>query len=297
MNTILTFWFFALGAAVGSFLNVCIYRLPRDKSVNDPPRSFCPSCGHQLSWFDNIPLVSFFLLGRCCRHCGLLISWRYVLVETLTACLFALLYIRCNTWEGARWGVLMAYCVLIAALIASTFIDAEFFIIPDIITLPLALAGILWCGFFPELQTAPAFGEQAHISRGLAMYGRQANLGGFISAAISVAISGGVVYGLRAIGTLIFKREAMGIGDVKLMMMVGALLGWKLAICAFFIAPFFGVMFGIRQLITRKQSEMPYGPHLAAATILVMFFQDAVLPRFENYARAMAQLFQMIAGR
>ncbi|HRU07736.1 MAG TPA: prepilin peptidase, partial [Candidatus Brocadiia bacterium] len=109
---------FLFGSLLGSFLNVCIYRLPRDRSVFSPARSYCPICHQRIAWFDNVPILSWLLLGGCCRHCGTLISSRYAIVEALTASLFTLVY-AILVQRGETWGVIAAYEALLAVLIAS----------------------------------------------------------------------------------------------------------------------------------------------------------------------------------
>lgn len=144
---------FSVGAVVGSFLNVCIYRLPLDLSVNKPRRSFCPSCKNQLTWYQNIPLLSWLFLRGKCAHCGARISFRYFAVELLTALLF--LWV----WKTFSWDMAIAYWVFVSLLIAATFIDFEHFIIPDEITIGGTVAGIVASGIVPELMATPARGR------------------------------------------------------------------------------------------------------------------------------------------
>ena len=146
---------FALGAVVGSFLNVCIYRMPLDLSVNKPRRSFCPSCKKQLTWSENIPLLSWLFLRGKCANCGARIAFRYFAVELLTALLF--LWV----WKVFPWQVAIAYWVFVSLLIAATFIDFEHFIIPDEITIGGTVAGIVASLAVPELM------ETAHRGRAL----------------------------------------------------------------------------------------------------------------------------------
>lgn len=136
---------FVLGATVGSFLNVCVYRLPRDLSVNEPRRSFCPACKQQIPWHQNLPLVSWLVLRGKCAQCGSRIPVRYFVVELLTALLFL------AAWAAFPWPVALAYWVLIALLIAATFIDFEHFIIPDEITIGGVVAGLVASLVVPEL--------------------------------------------------------------------------------------------------------------------------------------------------
>jgi leader peptidase (prepilin peptidase)/N-methyltransferase len=144
---------FAVGAVVGSFLNVCIYRLPLDLSVNKPRRSFCPSCKKQLAWHQNIPLASWLILRGKCANCGAPIAFRYFAVELLTALLFLLV------WKTFPWPMAIAYWVFVSLLIAATFIDFEHFIIPDEITIGGTIAGVIACGIVPELMNTHARGH------------------------------------------------------------------------------------------------------------------------------------------
>ena len=148
--SVIAFW---VGAVVGSFLNVCIYRLPLDLSVNKPRRSFCPSCKKQLTWYQNIPLLSWLFLRGKCAYCGARISFRYFAVELLTALLF--LWI----WKTFPWDMAIAYWVFVSLLIAATFIDFEHFIIPDEITIGGTIAGIVASGIVPELMATPSRGR------------------------------------------------------------------------------------------------------------------------------------------
>jgi leader peptidase (prepilin peptidase)/N-methyltransferase len=144
---------FALGAVVGSFLNVCIYRLPLDLSVNEPRRSFCPSCKKQLTWSQNIPLLSWLFLGGKCAYCGSRIAFRYFAVELLTALLFLCV------WKFFPWQMAIAYWVFVSLLIAATFIDFEHFIIPDEITIGGTVAGIVASFIVPELMATASRGR------------------------------------------------------------------------------------------------------------------------------------------
>ena len=136
---------FVLGASIGSFLNVCIYRLPRDLSVNEPRRSFCPSCKTPIPWYRNLPLLSWLVLRGKCATCGSRIAFRYFAVELLTGLLFL------AVWIAFPWPIALAYWVLVALLIAATFIDIEHFIIPDEITIGGTVAGVLASLALPAL--------------------------------------------------------------------------------------------------------------------------------------------------
>jgi leader peptidase (prepilin peptidase)/N-methyltransferase len=156
---------FVIGAAVGSFLNVCIYRLPRELSVNQPSRSFCPSCRTPIPWSQNIPLLSWLWLRGKCASCGAAISFRYFLVELLTACLFL------AVWIAFPWPVALSYWVLVSLLIVATFIDFEHFIIPDEITIGGAVAGLLASIAVPSLMDQESSLRAGLISFGSALLG------------------------------------------------------------------------------------------------------------------------------
>jgi leader peptidase (prepilin peptidase)/N-methyltransferase len=149
---------FCLGAVVGSFLNVCIYRLPLDLSVNKPRRSYCPSCKKQLTWYQNVPLLSWLFLRGKCANCGAPIAFRYFAVELLTALVFLLV------WKTFPWQMAVAYWVFVSLLIAATFIDFEHFIIPDEITIGGTVAGLIACLAVPELMETTSRGRAVLLS-------------------------------------------------------------------------------------------------------------------------------------
>ena len=146
---------FVLGAVIGSFLNVCIYRMPLDLSVNKPRRSFCPSCKYQIPWSRNLPLVSWIALRGKCANCGSRISFRYFGVELLTAVLFLAVWLEC--WKSANWILAFPYWILVSLLIVATFIDFEHFIIPDEITWGGVIAGIFLSSAIPSMMGEQIF--------------------------------------------------------------------------------------------------------------------------------------------
>src|SRR5205814_1452840 len=148
-----------------SFLNVAIYRLPRDLSVNEPRRSFCPACKKQIPWHQNLPLVSWLLLGGHCANCGARISFRYLAVELITAIFFLIV------WQSFSWDIALAYCVFIALVIAATFIDLEHLIIPDEITIGGSIAGVIASGLLPRLMNTDHRPIALCISAGSAALG------------------------------------------------------------------------------------------------------------------------------
>ncbi len=246
-------WVFALGLVVGSFLNVCICRIPHDLSVVRPG-SACPKCHHPISWFDNIPVVSYLCLGRKCRHCHEPISARYALVEMLTALIFVAVYFSFS----AQFGWMILGWALAAALIVCTFIDFEHFIIPDEITLPGMGLGLLLHFAF---------------SKALGLYPHAGHWGSLLWASVGALAGGGSLWLVAVVGEKAYGKEVMGMGDVKLMGMVGALLGWKSALFAIFLGSLAGSVVGIFLVITKKsqwQSRIPFGPYLSLGSLATM---------------------------
>jgi len=244
------------GAIIGSFLNVCIHRLPKKESIVFP-MSHCAKCNRSIFWYDNIPLISYMVLRGRCRFCGSSISFRYFIVEFLTALLLLLLY--------AVFGIsakFFAYSILMCALIISTFVDFEIQEIPDEISIGGTVLGLLLAFLVPSLfDTVSKFASLR-------------------DSFIGAIAGGGAIYALGVFGSMAFKKEAMGGGDVKLMAMVGAFLGWKLALFTFFVAPFFGAVVGIIQRIKDGRELIPYGPYLSFAAMIAIFFGNRLISVF-----------------
>ena len=240
----LTFIVFAFGACWGSFLNVCIWRLPREESVIHP-RSHCPKCNNLIAWFDNIPLVSYLVLNARCRHCGTHISARYFVVELLTAMLFTLIWLK--------YGISLLtpiYWLLAFGLLMGSFIDCDHLIIPDRVTYGACLAGVLLSPLVP------------------ALHDQYTAWTGFRSALIGLVVGGGLLFVVSVIGRLIFRKDAMGLGDVKLLAGLGAMLGWQAVLFIVMIASFLGSFIGLYMIIIRGRrwrSRIPFGPYLAIA--------------------------------
>lgn len=244
---------FIFGLVVGSFLNVCVYRLPKNESIITP-RSHCVSCGKTIPWYDNLPLVSFLLLRGRCRFCKKRISILYFVIELLTALIFLALF----THFGLSIETVI-FAALASALVVVSFIDLKIQEIPDEITLPGIGVGIILCFVFPGV-----ISQDTHLS-------------GLLHSALGALVGGAVIYLMGVLGELLFKKEAMGGGDVKLMAMMGAFLGWKLILLTFFLAPFFGSVVGIILKIKNKQDVIPYGPHLSIAGIACLFWGEKIL--------------------
>ena len=238
---------FVLGAVIGSFLNVCIWRIPEEKSIVFPS-SHCPKCGTSIRPYDNIPILSWLALRGRCRDCGEAISPRYPLVELLTG----LLSLALGWLYGPSLPYLAAF-LFAAALVVITFIDLDHQIIPDVISLP----GI------------PVFLLLAVFVMGV----------GFWDSLLGVLVGGGFLY-LIAVGyELLTKREGMGGGDIKLLAMIGAFLGWQSLFFVVFMSSILGALVGV-VLIALKGKDMkyavPFGPFLSIAAVLYLFVGPAL---------------------
>jgi leader peptidase (prepilin peptidase)/N-methyltransferase len=246
----------AFGAVVGSFLNVVIYRVPRGRSVA-AGRSRCPSCAAQIAWFDNVPLVSWVFLGGKCRRCRWRIPARYPLVEALSSAAAALIvHARGLTLEAA-W--LYAF---VAIMIAITFIDWEHQIIPD--TLSLGGVALGWIG--------------AVVCLDVSLVGSL--VGSIAGAALVLAIA--------ALYKALRKADGMGGGDVKLMAMIGAFLGWKMIFPVLFVAALFGSLYGIflmRAGSGTGKTAVAFGSFLAPAACLMLFAGDRLIALYLGVAR------------
>ena len=250
---------FALGCAVGSFLNVCIYRMPRDRSVVAPP-SHCPHCGVRLRGIDLIPLLSFLALGRKCRRCGGPISWRYFGVELLTGLIFLAVWLAC----GPRPEVLACW-VFAAVVVAVVFIDIDHMIIPDKLVAAGVAAAALGAGL--SLAAQPRFVEPLGFAR---LAGAAAPLVRFVAGGAVGLVT--FVF-IRAFSEVLFRREGMGLGDVKLAGAIGGMLGPSLALLSFALAIAVGAILGVGLMalrLRRRMEYLPFGPFLAASALVAM---------------------------
>jgi len=249
----LTAIWLAFGACLGSFANVLIHRLPRDKSVVWPA-SHCPRCRKPLAWHDNVPVLAFLLLGGRCRFCRKPISRRYPLVEIVVALLAWGLSVRWPDYPLWTAAAAAAAC----ALTAVALIDWETFLIPDLLSLGLLAGGLACSPLNPTLAGGPA--------------------GRFFSSALGAAVGFGICWGTAVFGEMAFKKEAMGGGDIKLLAAVGAWSGALGAFDCLVVGSFLGAIYGGAMLLRRKlkrQEPIPFGPFLSAAAAFNFFY---VLP-------------------
>jgi leader peptidase (prepilin peptidase)/N-methyltransferase len=233
--------FFLLGATLGSFFNVIIYRLPKKISIIKPP-SHCPDCGKKIQWKDNIPILSYIILNGKCRNCDFHIPIRYLVVETITAFLFLFSYFR--------FGISLELCtflIFISLLIPISFIDLQTTFIPD----SLSILGII-------------LGLVLSVFRGLALIS-------FIGATVGAAL----IFMIIVVGKRVYKQEVMGYGDIKLTAMIGAFVGWAGVLLTIMIGSFLGAVYGLVQIKRGKltmKSQIPFGPYLAIGGIISFLY-------------------------
>lgn len=234
---------FIFGAAVGSFLNVCIFRIPAQESIVKP-LSRCPHCQHPIRFYDNIPIISFLILRARCRDCGGKISWRYPLVELITGLLSLFLFMKFGLTLN-----FLVFFIFTAVLITISFIDLDHQIIPDILSLP----GI------------PVFFLAAVFIVGVPWH----------EALIGLLTGGGILLCIAVVYQFIAKREGMGGGDIKLLAMIGAFFGWKSLIFILLGSSLVGAVVGIIAMIVQKKDmkyAVPFGPFLSLAAIAYIFW-------------------------
>jgi leader peptidase (prepilin peptidase)/N-methyltransferase len=237
-----------IGAMVGSFLNVCICRLPKGESIVTP-RSHCPQCQTLIRFYDNIPLFSYLFLRGKCRSCGAPISIQYPIVEGVTALGSLVLFLK----FGVSWEYLL-YFSFLSALIVITVIDLYHQIIPDVISLPGIGVGLLASLLLPRLS--------------------------FLNSLTGVLLGGGSLFLVATVYQWLFKREGMGGGDVKLLGMVGAFLGWKAVILTILFSSFIGSVTGILFIAIKGKDlkyAIPFGPFLSLGAVLSLFFGEEII--------------------
>jgi leader peptidase (prepilin peptidase)/N-methyltransferase len=243
------------GAIVGSFLNVVILRLPQEGGSIVYPASHCPKCRTSLSWYENIPILSYVILRGKCRHCKTKISLQYPVVELLMALLSGAVYIKFGLTLTA-----LGYFFFCAALLCIIWIDIHHQIIPDRISLP----GIVFGFLFSFVNTALTW---------------QSSLLGLL-------VGGGSLYTIAVLYYLIRKQEGMGGGDIKLLAMIGAFLGWQSLLFIIFFSSLTGTIVGIAAMIKQRKggaTRIPFGPFLSLAAFVFLFFNEQIFYYFKLY--------------
>lgn len=250
---IINWYIFFVGMCIGSFLNVCIYRLPGGKSIIRPA-SACPECGTAIRWYDNIPLISYVILRGRCRGCKTPISIRYPIVELLCG-LFAM-----TSWMhfGNSLSALI-YFIFVAALLVITFIDIDHRIIPDIISLPGIPLGFLASLILPQLKWSDSL--------------------------IGILAGGGSLLAIAWGYQLITRKDGMGGGDIKLLAMIGAFLGWKGVLFTIMASSLIGTVVGIILMLRARKGikmALPFGPFLSIGAIIYLFFGPQLIAWYFN---------------
>ena len=246
---------FVLGLAIGSFLNVCIYRLPQGLSIHSPRRSFCPECRTSIRCYDNIPVLSYLLLKGRCRHCDTAISKAYPLVELMTAILFL-----CSLYRFGPTLALLHSCLLISLLIPIAWIDARWYIIPNAIILVGLITGAAVTLLIALTRHNP----------------------GYLIEHLIGAVAGGVSIALIAVvGTFLYRKKAMGGGDIKLMILIGLFLGgWPHLLIVIMASAFTGSIVGLSLIALGRKSgggsRIPYGPFLGIGATLDLFWGNEI---------------------
>ncbi|MEK6589367.1 MAG: prepilin peptidase [Nitrospinota bacterium] len=238
LDFLLPIFMFLIGTVIGSFSNVCIYRIPRKISIIFPP-SNCPTCGREINPLDNIPIISFIILHGKCRNCQSPILWRYPIVEILIGVIYLFLYL--NFHLSSKF---FMYALLCPSLVIIAFIDIEHKIIPDTITLPGMVIGLTTSILLPHITV--------------------------LNSLKGLLTGGGLFYFIA-----ILSRRGMGGGDIKLIAMIGSFLGWKMTLLTIFLGSLIGSLGGIILIILRKKGRkdtIPFGPFLSLGAILSIFF-------------------------
>lgn len=250
---------FIVGLVIGSFSNVCIYRIPRNESIVFPA-SHCPACGQTIKWYDNIPLLSYIILKGKCRFCQNAISIQYPLVESLTGSIYLFIFLSYGLHLKS-----IAYMFFCSALIIITFIDLKEEIIPDTISISFLILGFLLSVLIKTISP--------------------------LDSLLGIFVGGGTLLLVAVAGSYFFKKEAMGGGDIKLSAMVGSFLGWQLTLLSLFLAFFSGAIAGVIILLKRKEKKdvtgeeddsisldtIPFGPFIALGSVIALFFGKAIL--------------------
>ena len=243
-NILIVIIIFIFGMCIGSFLNVCIYRLPESKSIADPPRSICPSCKSHIRFYDNMPVLSYIWLKGRCRNCNAPISFRYPLVELMNGIVAVALLFKFGLSVES-----LVYFVFISSLIVITFIDLDHQIIPDIITLPGIPMGLIASFALPTITLK--------------------------ASALGLLIGGGSLWFVAWAYNLIAHRDGMGGGDIKLLAMIGTIVGWKGVIFTIFTSSVAGSCVGITMMLIKGKNmkfAIPFGPFLSIGAIAYVFF-------------------------
>ena len=241
------------GALIGSFLNVCIYRLPRHESIAWPG-SHCPACSHAIAWYDNIPILSYLILAGQCRHCGVRIPFHYPAVEALNSLGYmGILWVFGPGWEAMVYGALYSSLLVVAGT------DISHKIIPNVVTFPGILIGLISAATILPL--------------------------GLVNGLLGLLVGGGILWVLAWASPYLFGKEGMGGGDIKLLAMIGAFLGWKPAVMTIMVGSFLGSLVGVTLIaakVIRREDYIPFGPFLVCGALVALFFGQSILGWYQG---------------
>lgn len=254
LNFTFILFIFIFGLCVGSFMNVCIYRLPTAKSIVKPSRSFCPNCNNMIRYYDNIPVLSYILLKGRCRHCNEPISFRYPMVEIISGLMTVAVVLKYGLSSQS-----FIYFFFISSLIVITFIDIDHRIIPDIITLPGIVIGLAASFFLPQIS--------------------------FKTSIIGMLAGGGSLFAVAWGYNLITGKDGMGGGDIKLLAMMGTMVGWKGILFIIFVSSAVGTLVGITVMLIQGKNmkfAIPFGPFLSLGAITYVFFGRQIIYWYLN---------------
>jgi leader peptidase (prepilin peptidase)/N-methyltransferase len=301
VHAVLGFFCFVVGTVVGSFLNVCIYRLPLEKSVIWPD-SRCPRCLGRIGALENVPILSWLVLGASCKTCKLPISARYPLVEALVGLLFAVIYLAdaeygfpIGTRDTTIYLAVFYHCIFAAVLVTISFVDYDWTIVPPVLTNFGIVWGIAVAAIDPAIRPAPASATT--------------HLGGLAVGVTGALVAAGIILLIRVLGAIAFRREAMGAGDIHILAVIGATMGWQAAILTIFLSAFFGLVpavaklvpYAIKRLTGRQwdasDREIPYGPFLSMAAVALLLAWPRIWPKaLKPYFDAIAWLVRDLLG-
>ncbi len=265
---------FVIGACIGSFLNVVIYRVPHELSIV-MPNSACPNCKVAIKPYDNIPILSWLILGGKCRNCSEPILFRYPVVEALTGLIFLIVFMQIGLTP-----YLPVALAFVSAMIALIFIDAEHMILPNVITYPMFVVALTVRVFFPIMFSDNYFSDTTTYPIDL-LAGNPPWILSLSGALFGALIGGGSLWLIGAIWKALRGVDAMGLGDVKLLLGIGALLGWKLTILTIFLGAFTGAIAGVILISTQKdkdmQTQIPFGIFLGLGSMVALLFGDQMI--------------------
>ena len=267
------------GAIIGSFLNVVIHRLPREESIVFP-NSRCPSCSALIGPVDNIPLLSYAILRGRCRQCRAPISWRYPAVELMTALLYAAVFLVDVYLRGGMTYTILFDLIFVSAIVALIFIDAEHMLLPNAITYPGIVFAIVARLALPYLVGPYSFDDLPSL-----WYGPLSNMpiwaASLIGAALGALVGGGSLWLMGWLWERLRGVEAMGLGDVKMMFMVGAYLGWRVTILTIFLGVLSGSIIGVGMMARRRerdlQMQLPFGIFLGIGSIFALLLGTRII--------------------